>query len=134
MFDKLMARTDSRLLARRWIEQRFQAGTTIAQIGPLAGHVFRHDPSEVRYTTIEFSRDGLQPRIVVVVFSPLTAAPPLGDIEQVLSTDYSLEFATEAAAPDPHNVYDLQDEFYLPFAGFRRIERPGPNLKVYVRR
>jgi dolichyl-phosphate-mannose-protein mannosyltransferase len=134
MFDLLMARTDNRLLARRWVEQRFQAGTTIAQIGPAGGQVFRHDPNEVRYTTIEFSRDGLEPDIVIVQSSPLVAAPALGDMDHVLSTDYTLGFASEVAAPDPHNVYDLQDEFYLPFAGFHRVDRPGPNLKIYVRR
>lgn len=134
MFDLLMARADNRLLARRWVEQRFQAGTTIVQIGPKGGQVFRHDSNEVRYTTIEFSREGLQPDIVVVQSSPLTAEDPLGDMEHVLSTDYTLGFASEVAAPDPRNVYDLQDEFYLPLAGFQRIERPGPNLKIYVRR
>ena len=75
-----------------------------------------------------------QPDIVVVQSSPLMAAPALGDMDHVLSTDYTLGFASEVAAPDPHNVYDLQDEFYLPLAGFQRIDRPGPNLKVYVRR
>ena len=134
MFDLLMARTDNRLLARRWVEQRFQAGTTIAQIGQLGGHVFLHDDSEVRYTTIEFSREGPQPDIVIVQSSPLTVAPALGDMDHVLSTDYTLGFASEVAAPDPHNVYDLQDEFYLPLAGFHRVDRPGPNLMVYVRR
>jgi hypothetical protein len=134
MFDMLMARTDNRLLARRWVEQRFQAGTTIAQMGPVAGHVFRHDFNEVRYTTIEFSRQDLKPDIVVVQSSPLTAESALGDMEQVLNTEYTLGFVSEVAAPDPRNVYDLQDEFYLPFAGFHRIDRPGPNLKVYVRR
>jgi len=134
MFDVLMARTDNRLLARRWVEQRFRAGTTIAQIGQLGGHVFLHDDSEVRYTTIEFAREGLRPDIVIVQSSALMAAPPLGDMDHVLSTDYTLGFASEVAAPDPRNVYDWQDEFYLPLAGFHGVGRPGPNLKVYVRR
>ena len=55
-------------------------------------------------------------------------------MDHVLSTDYTLGFASEVAPPDRRNVYDLQDEFYLPLAGFHRVERPGPNLKVYVRR
>jgi hypothetical protein len=134
MFDLLIARTDNRMLARHWIEQRFQAGTTIAQIGEEGGHVFLHDDSEVTYTTAEFSPAGLQPDIVIVQSSPLLAAPALGEMDHVLSTDYTLRFDREVAAPDPHNVYDLQDEFYLPLAGFRRIDRPGPNLKIYVRR
>ena len=76
-FDLLMARTDNRLLARHWVEQRFQPGTTIAQIGMMGGHVFLHDPNEVRYTTIEFTREGLRPDIVIVQSSPLDARPPL---------------------------------------------------------
>jgi hypothetical protein len=134
MFDVLIARADNRLLARRWVEQRFQAGTTIAQIGKMGGHVFLQDDTEVRYTPIDFSREGLQPDIVIVQSSPLTAAPGLGDMDHVLRTDYTVGFASEVAPSDPRNVYDLQDEFYLPFAGFRNIDRPGPNLKVYVRR
>ena len=73
MFDMLMARTDNRLLARRWVEQRFQPGTTIAQIGMMGGHVFLQDANEVRYTTIEFTREGLRPDIVVVQSSVLDA-------------------------------------------------------------
>ena len=30
-------------------------------------------------------------------------------------------------------IYDWQDEFYLPLAGFGGIWRPGPNLTIYVR-
>jgi len=40
-----------------------------------------------------------------------------------------------AMDPDePRNRYDQQDLFYLPYAGFRNVERPGPNLFVYKRR
>ena len=134
MFDSLMARADSRLLARQWVERRFPAGTTIAQIGPEGARLFLHDDSEVPYTTIEFSREGIWPDLVVVPSSPVIAAPQLGAMEGVLRTNYALAFALDVDPADPRNVYDLQDEFYLPFAGFHRIERPGPNLKVYVRR
>ncbi len=30
-------------------------------------------------------------------------------------------------------VYDLQDAFYVPFAGFAGIARPGPNLSIWER-
>ena len=58
----------------------------------------------------------------------------LGELDAVLGGEYTLGFTSDAAAADPRNVYDLQDEFYLPLAGFERIELPGPNLRVYVRR
>jgi len=33
----------------------------------------------------------------------------------------------------PGNVYDIQDAFFVPFAGFHRVERPGPNFTLYRR-
>jgi hypothetical protein len=88
----------------------------------------------VPYTTIDFSREGTRPDIVVVPSSPVIEALDLPGMEQVLRTEYALAFAIDVDAADPRNVYDMQDEFYLPFAGFHQIKRPGPNLRVYVRR
>ena len=133
-FDTLLARPDSRLLARLWVEQRFPPGTTIAQIGPEGSRLFLHDESEVKYTTIDFTRDGPRPEIVVVPSSPVIEKPDLAGMDQVLVSEYTLAFSSDVDLADPRNVYDLQDEFYLPFAGFHQVERPGPNLKVYLRR
>jgi Dolichyl-phosphate-mannose-protein mannosyltransferase len=134
MFDSLLARDDSRLIVRRWIEQRFPAGTTIAQIAPDGGVVFWHDASEVAYTTtVDLSHTGARPAVVIVQSSPLQ--PPLdnmGEVEAALKAEYSLAFVQHVVTADPANVYDLQDEFYLPLTGFRHIGRPGPNLDVYV--
>lgn len=132
-FDSLMARTDSRMVARSWIEQRFPPGTTIAQIGSESGHVFLHDDSEVKYATLDLAPEGLRPDIVIVQSSPLFDEPVSSDVESILAVDYSLSFSIDAAAADPRNVYDWQDEFYLPLAGFKGVDRAGPNLKIYVR-
>jgi len=51
------------------------------------------------------------------------------------------EDSTDTAEPDilVHDpsakgvVYDWQDEFYLPLAGFSSIWRPAPSLTLYVR-
>ena len=37
----------------------------------------------------------------------------------------------DAYTPDPTRVYDMQDAFFIPFAGFRGVERPGPNFLIY---
>jgi hypothetical protein len=31
-------------------------------------------------------------------------------------------------------VYDQQDAFYVPFAGFDAIRRPGPDVHIFERR
>jgi 4-amino-4-deoxy-L-arabinose transferase-like glycosyltransferase len=133
-FDQLLARTDSRLVARRWIEARFPPGTTIAQPGPDSGRVVHFTPEEVAYISREILEGGPEPDIVIVQWSPLQGTTPAGEHGRLLAGAYDLRLALHVAADDPANVYDRQDDFYLPMAGFRGIERPGPNLHVYVRR
>ena len=72
--------------------------------------------------------------MIVVPSSPLIPAVDLGKVASILATDYSVGADLIAGADDPDNVYDTQDEFYLPLTGFHGIDRPGPNLTVYVRR
>lgn len=137
LFDLLLARDDSRLITRRWIEERFPRGTTIAEISPDGGLVFLpYEGQLIPYSlTLDLPPAGPRPDVVIVQSSPLR--PPLdnmGEVERVLNADYRLAFVQHGVNRDPRNVYDLQDEFFLPLAGFRGIERPGPDLDVYVRR
>ena len=135
MFDSLIARADSRQLARRWVEERFPAGTTIAQLGPMSARLFLQYEPNVPYPSVDDFRGDTRPDIVVVPASPVIEAPDLGGMDQVLRTEYALAFTRDDMdAGDPRNLYDRQDEFYLPFAGFHQIQRPGPNLRLYVRR
>jgi len=53
-------------------------------------------------------------------------------VASLLRTGYQLVATLRAWRPgQAGNVYDLQDGFYLPFAGFKGIARPGPNFYVY---
>lgn len=134
IFDALLARDDSRLITRRWIQQRFAPGATISEIAPDGGVVFIPYKGVPYPLSLELRRNGPHPDIVIVQSSPLR--PPLDDIAEVqavLNEDYRLAFVQHGVNHDPGNVYDLQDEFFLPLAGFQGIERPGPNLDVYVR-
>jgi len=133
-FDRLIAQTDSRVLARRWIEARFPLGTAIGQVGWDAGHPFLNDDNEVPYAHVNFTPGDFLPKIVIVHSAPMTDPENLHDIAGVLATRYTLAHRVDAVADDPANIYDHQDEFYVPYAGFRRIERPGPNVRIYVRR
>ena len=52
-----------------------------------------------------------------------------------LDRDYTLIQEFIALNPDnPHNLFDQTDAFYLPYAGFREISRPGPNFHIYTRK
>jgi len=133
-FDRLLQRPDSRLVARQWIEARFPAGTTIAQLGPEGSYVFHNEPQEIQYRTVTSVEAGTEPRVVIVPSSPLLRDAPAVEEMSVLERNYDLVLSLNVAEDVPANVYDRQDEFYLPIAGFKGIERPGPNFRVYVRR
>ena len=82
--------------------------------------------------TAELTTNAPKPDLVVVQSSPLHGTEPPGE-DAVLLEDYDRRLAMVVAEPDEANVYDGQDDFYLPMSGFTRIERPGPNLRIYVR-
>ena len=131
-FDRLLAQEDTRLAARRWIEARFTPGAAIAQIGAPTGHVYVE--GEPGYVLSDL-RSATRPAVVVVVSSPITGSPDLTGAAPWLDREYELQFARIVVGEDDRaNVYDLQDEFYLPLAGFHRIKAPGPNVRVFVRR
>ena len=131
-FDRLLAQEDSRLAARRWIEARFAPDTPIAQIGAATGYVYVE--GEPGYVLSDL-RAATRPAVLVVVSSPITGSPDLASAAPWLDREYELQFARMVVREDDRaNIYDLQDEFYLPLAGFHRIEAPGPNVRVFVRR
>ncbi len=133
-FDRLISRPDSRLLARRWVESQFPQGTTIAQLGTETGHVFLHGVNEKRYVRTALTRPGARPDLVIVHSSPLRPEPRELRERRILASDYELAYARDVVGDHPENIYDRQDDFYLPLAGFKGVERPGPNFRIYVRR
>jgi hypothetical protein len=134
-FDRLISLDDNRLLARRWVEQHFPKDTTVAQIGTPSGHVFLHDLNEPKYLSMSMRNQRNRPDLIIVQSSPLApVARELRRIEGVLATEYELAFDRNGVGSDPANVYDWQDEFFLPLTGFKGIERPGPDFKIYIRR
>ena len=133
-FDRLIAREDSRVIARRWIEARFAPGTTIGQI-PLSigssSHLYINYETDYQLPDITSTS---RPEVVVVLSSPLGGPNP-DKMPSWVERDYDLQFTEHVVAEDDRsNVYDQQDDYYVPLAGFHQIERPGPNVRIYVRR
>lgn len=137
-FDRLLSMTDNRLVAAAWIERRFPQGATVAQLGPEGGHVFlsgNAGEESKKFAVVTITPETPLPDIVVVQSSPLfPRMDSAGPVSGVLAQRYQLGADLTVARDDPRNAYDRQDEFYLPFAGFHAIDRPGPNLRIYVRR
>ena len=77
------------------------------------------------------------PRYIVVEESPLSlwSPPPPESIQKLLKNAYDLKKWFKVVDCDnKENLYDQQDAFYVPFTGFKNVERPGPNIYVYERK
>ena len=144
-FDRLVARTDTRVLGARWIEARFPTGASLFQTGRAYGYL-QPRPHD-RYPQVAFDErsgvfvaEGRQlsaaPDLVVVLDSPLvifSEAPeqlvPALDRQFLLAATF-----TGIATSQPSDaVYDQQDAFYVPFDYFSGVRRPGPTVRIFVR-
>jgi hypothetical protein len=128
--DRLLARTDTRVLAGRWIEAHVPAGSTIYQSGAGYGHVQFESATYVARPVAE------RPDVIVVQSSPLMYSADAPAVQSIADTEYGLaaSFRGHDPALAAANAYDPLDAFYLPLRGFRGVERPGPNIAVYRRR
>ena len=53
--------------------------------------------------------------------------------KEFLKNGYDLVEHFPAFSPDDSHVYDQQDMFFAPYAGFDGVRRPGPNFSLYKR-
>jgi hypothetical protein len=134
-FDRIIAEPDTRVLARAWLDAHVPAGSTVLVLGApwpytfgdpdLTGYRIRRNPTldpalGIAYVLthehpIPFSRvppqfEALRPRLrLEATFSPFTGPePPAGA------------------------VFELQDGFYVPLAGFDGVVRGGPAIHIYA--
>ena len=135
-FDRLLGRTDSRFTAASWITAYVPLGALIAETGSPWTHVYlkpngQHQDSGYRQFAF---KQGDEPDVLIVATSPRLPADEQSAAAAALGARYRKALAIEAYDPkDLGIVYDWQDEFYLPLAGFGAIRAPGPNLTIYTR-
>ena len=143
--DRVLGRTDTRVLAADWMVRHVPAGSSVAQTGSRWGalelpqangfHVWTFDPARRM-----FLRDGRPtrdlPDWIVVERSRLRQYSRLPhELRQILDDRYQLAQRFEAGGlGSGANVFDQQDAFYVPLSGFHGVERPGPSIDLYRRR
>lgn len=145
-FDVLLAKTDTRVLAERWLIPRVRpedslhdAGSGYAQLdlSRIPAHVWYFDPA-----TNSFGHpEGHTPDWLVIHESPLwtyARVPP--ELRRLAAEKYMLVQIVRGTKGRPKKqrlvgaaVYDLQDAFFLPISGFSTVERPGPTILIYRR-
>jgi hypothetical protein len=138
--DALLARTDTRVLAGRWLSDHVRREESIYDAGgDYAGSDLR-TVSAHRWSVETFDpvanafRDssGQLPDWLVLPESPLVYGSVSGALRGLASSRYALVQTIAATdGPTDRSVYDVQDAFFLPMAGFGPIVRPGPTIRIY---
>jgi hypothetical protein len=139
--DLVLARTDTRVIAARWLGPQLRPEHTLHDAG---SDYTRLDLRERRYhewrfdpTTQSFGHpEGLIPDWIVISESPLrhyaSAHPAL---RRLVAERYEPVYAVRGTtSPDAPGMYDQQDAFFVPFSRLDLVERPGPAITVYRRK
>lgn len=138
--DRLLQRDDTRTLAAHWVTARYPEGTAIGQSGSGYG---RPQISDTRYQVSVFdagsgafrSDDGevaARPRVLIVHRYPLAYSSVPASLDTVISSGYRLAQAFPALGTTGERLaFDEDDAFYLPVAGLRDVQFPGPDIAIY---
>jgi hypothetical protein len=141
-FDRLVSETDNRVVVARWFTEHVAPGSSVLQSGSQYGHV-QFDPRlEYKQWVWHRSRGVFllhgappagRPDWILVQHSPLPSETQ-AVVRGYLQEDYVLAAYFEALSlKNQERVFDRQDAFFVPFAGFDGVKRPGPNFAVYKR-
>jgi len=144
--DRLLVRADSRVLAAAWLDEHMADRSSIYVSGSRYGmpDLSQHGRA-TRYAIWQFDEGrGVfdaalgpthdWPQWIVLQESPLTIYSGMPAAVQAGLSRYDRRAAFRAVDPGQWHVYDQQDAFFLPLAGFSGVGRPGPNLSIYERR
>jgi hypothetical protein len=142
-FDRVMSSTDNRVVVAQWFFDHVPAGETVLQTGSRYGLVQFWDRrvpyKEWRWDGVRqvFILDGNKrfsnadrPDWIIVQDSPLPSATQ-AIVKEVMADGYVRVAEFPAFSPSEDLVYDQQDAFFVPLAGFAHVVRPGPNFSVY---
>lgn len=87
--------------------------------------------------TDKFKFDGEEvnflPQFIIAPSYPLYIYSNIPEnIRRILDSSYQLKKSFKVIdEDDQENQFDQQDAFYVPFTGFKSVERPGPNYYIY---
>jgi hypothetical protein len=142
--DRLFAATDSRLLLADWIRANVKPGSTIYFAGNIvvqpvidigSTKTLRYWTHHVGWSFDEARRPaaGIPEWLVI----PETGVPEYSycppEVMALARQHYDMVRSVRAMELEG-NLFDRQDAFYYPFAGFRNVRRGGPNYTVYARK
>ena len=138
--DVLLLRTDTRVLAGRWLASHAAADDAVYDAGGVYAGAFLADVHAHVWDASTFvpaanafaGSGGRVPEWIVLPESPLVYGSVPAELRRLVAERYvpaETIAATDGAATS--SVYDLHDAFFLPISGFASVIRPGPTLRIY---
>lgn len=134
--NRILARRDTRTVAREWIERNQPGGGTIAASDHGTPYGKPQLPPGYTLAPIEdvatLRAKGI--RLVVADTSPLAFYSPGPTPEQLADLDRNAALALDLNPIDPEApapVFDLADAFYAPLQHASSMSRPGPRIRIW---
>jgi 4-amino-4-deoxy-L-arabinose transferase-like glycosyltransferase len=141
-FDRIMARTDNRVVIADWFARNVPPGQSILQSGSFYGHVqFAPEPEYTHWVWDRFRQRFMvngqdpegRPDWILIQESPLPSSTQ-DVVTEFLREGYVFAWQFQAMPLRGQNrIFDQEDAFFVPFAGFDGVRRPGPNFTLYRR-
>ncbi len=142
--DRLFATTDNRVVLADWLRTNVKPGSSIYLAGSIVVQPIVDFGSQktLRYWTHREGRTFTEGRAaaagtpdwLVIAESGVpeySYCPP--EVRELAAERYVVARVFKAMDLEG-NLFDRQDAFYYPYAGFRNAHRGGPNYTVYVRK
>ena len=140
--DVLLARTDTRVIASRWLADHVKAGESLYQAGsdfadvpletlrPQAWPRGVYDAGSGRFGATTLPDWLIVPESALALYTSVPSS-----LRDLATAKYDLVHRVRATRPGvvDAGVYDLDDAFFLPVTGFGAILRPGPTIVIYHR-
>jgi hypothetical protein len=136
--DELLARTDTRVIAGRWLSARTKEEETVHESCGVYARIHMEHTSFHRWAFDPATRSfgdpwNRTPDWLVVCDSPIQYTPVPPELHRVAADKYVLVEVVVGATQKTGAVYDAQDAFFLPLSGFSTVRRPGPTVFIYRR-
>ncbi len=138
LLDRLLARTDNRVIVSRELFRTLPPGSSFFQSDALYGqappfldnHGWPVEHASFDAASGRFSP--ADPEWVLIPRSPLLLYNIVPEtLERRLREHYELARAFPTEEWPAARFYDQQDAFYLPMTGLAGLERPGPSFELY---
>jgi 4-amino-4-deoxy-L-arabinose transferase-like glycosyltransferase len=134
-FDRIASRTDTRVLTSEWFAARPSATVAVLgaalfpTLGPVLLPPIRKVPLRIEPGALDA---GKITHVVLVTHDALAffTHATLGDLGPLVPR-LRLVQTFSPFAGEPAGLFEAEDAFYVPFADFRGVVRPGPIVHIY---